>query len=549
MSLTDLTAKEIYYILKFIYNGTIDIYAKDCDRFQEIAARLSIAIHSLEDKLTFREPETPLICETTDSDVICLETNDNPEPEPEAVPEQMTSLYVVAQNKRRKIRHIPVLYPDILIKIFAYLPTTNLLTNVALVSKQFHQLTLDSNAHIRVTVRGSLCGQTEDLPIADLADSLKMFNQATDFLARATGMESLRLTNYNFDTISCDRLLLALSTHQHVAAVEMDENLYINGDCLQRLTQTNLFARITTLYIGLTTHSESVGALKSLADLGQLRRFRLKQKSHMKVDKKNNRTEVLLSTETIFRIVKTCPDLSELDTNIFLAVQDLEKIIKDKKDQWRVLMVRFFNRKPGPNQIIHLLTECQNLESVYFIDSSLNTIQPLSTLTKLTKLSLCITDDEMAYDQNAPTYLPKVTNLRIYICRGRGQIISRLPNQFPNLKILKINYNDGDFSLKTFREVLSRFCRLELVEAVISRSQDHDLDILTSDAVARLPRVMSLTFHYFQICWKQKFLLSVKNVVLDGSLINSRIQTTDIKEIEKAKKQFRKLKEVIVMSS
>jgi hypothetical protein len=145
---------ELQSLLEFIYKGELTVAVNDLKRFQQIAHQFSIELNIAADEIQD---------ESSGKQVGLLD-----------------------------------LQPELLFKILSFLPTSELLTNVAQVSKKFNNLTLNPGVHQHVSVDVSKIGSKKSTIYIVEGRINDKFSNAIEFLNWAAFTKSLSITYLPF---------------------------------------------------------------------------------------------------------------------------------------------------------------------------------------------------------------------------------------------------------------------------------------------------------------------------------------------------------------
>ena len=305
-----------------------------------------------------------------------------------------------------------------LLKILTYFSTSELLTTVAQVSKQFNQLTLDPSVHRHVSVDFSWRKYLArgNLILVERKFNTK-FKNAAEFLKWATFMKSLRITCKTFESANCREFLLAVSNQKNLESLEVADCLrgyihHFNG-----FAETRMLSKLKSLKLEITDMSSNQkyrqDFCKAIEQLRNLRRFSLYVWNHTNVSLPINWSD----------FSKASPDLEIFESNLYFEKEDLENFLEEKKDKLRILKLKNstrvldYNPPPCEESVIDKISNCHKLESL--------SIYP-ENITLLAKLSA----------------LPRLKTLRIRVPQDIPRDFRLPDNSFVQLESLTVNYGD-----------------------------------------------------------------------------------------------------------
>ena len=217
--ITDLSTCEVRSLLKCVYNGC-----------QNSAAKLQVILA----KAVFHTDSQPSMPQASLAQVVHLEDSQPSNSEPKKI-------------------HLFDLPNEILCHILSFLPTTEILTNVALVSTRFCDLAKDPSVHKVVRVRfqpiSVICAATNDpLVINFVKVKIPSPLSLLDFLKSATQMKELYVDlggNLFMETI--DLLLLFISRHSQLRILWVEGDFKLTEQTFDLLQNAYWWTNLTKL--------------------------------------------------------------------------------------------------------------------------------------------------------------------------------------------------------------------------------------------------------------------------------------------------------------
>ena len=159
--------------------------------------------------------------------------------------------------------------PEVLVNIFSFLPTTSLLQNIALVSKQFNNVTKLQSVH-------------KDVHFSSFASNIG------NFLKKATSMTKLELLKgggckRNKTRITAQQLVISIQSHDHLQALNFSNDFHASFLYFVPLSTSKWWANLTQFnmefeagrYKQLSVLPEFDSSLKELGSSGNLTHFGL----------------------------------------------------------------------------------------------------------------------------------------------------------------------------------------------------------------------------------------------------------------------------------
>ncbi len=430
--LSDVSNEEICSIVEYIYAGEITVNTNVSERFYDIARILSLKIAETSTEIQKSSPD---------------------------------------QKKEENVMSLPT---EILVKILSYVPTQDLLENVALVSKYFYQLTQSPTAHINVTLKDSVNRDraAKFLKSKTLIRQLKMI-RPLDFPIEAKHeprMSRERDTkvddsseesdddiraysnDHNNDDDGAGLIVLSIRNHPHLRVLEMDTT--ISYEAFKLLMKSKCWKNLTSIRF-------SIGCLGD--------------------------DDCIIETNDIF--YKGIDDLGSnvglkrysLDGEFFdydVGCLHIQKIIRRHKNTLEDLSISYFYE-----DIDQSFKHCHSLKSIqvlnYFDD-----FEVLPSLTNLTTLLLGEICSVYSYEPGTllANSLPRLTTLRIDTtdCENNQKpLLEAFADACPNLRILEFIDTHYRFAnwMPTFMKIIKSCSKLEKLKCVLSgKGENLDLD-------------------------------------------------------------------------
>jgi hypothetical protein len=134
--------------------------------------------------------------------------------------------------------------PEILIKILQYLPTHDLLKNVARISKQFYELTKCPEVHLNV----SLSETAQEAGALEFIKKAKHMTGLTLASVQTLKMRSSYLFNTDINIkkkgINVNKLLLAVCKHQHLRSILLGDTCIISASTFMDLSKSDWWQKL-----------------------------------------------------------------------------------------------------------------------------------------------------------------------------------------------------------------------------------------------------------------------------------------------------------------
>jgi hypothetical protein len=432
LAIPEVTKEQLSKILEFVYKGKVSVRSDERKAFLQSAKRFCIQGLPISD-----EDKTP---------------SGEEKPNIEAV--EREPLKKKTQTESACIESLP---DEVLVKILSYLPTRDLLQNVALVSKRFNALSEDCGAHIVVNL-----------------DNNVDVKSAVQFLERATLIEELQITSPTRNRIIrfkekpesflCYEIFLAIALHDYVRVINVANNsAFISMEDFVRLSQTKLFSSssLTKLVLPVklqdsakepTLETQIRAAVRSLKNAKNLRHLDLG------APLLGNFSDNLVAVEML-EVALACPMIHTIRPTNGFDRSDFQTLIEARKGTLKELNIYSFFFTPMLNP--DGLSECTKLQKLYFVPQDLNSIKTLTSLKYLSKLKLAI---PFTFGHAfAPNSLPQITSLYVTGMRDPN-CSSSLPNAFPNIRKLEISLGEfGPSELLVLREFIVRCPQLDII--------------------------------------------------------------------------------------
>jgi hypothetical protein len=308
-----------------------------------------------------------------------------------------------------KLGQLSLLPPEVLLKILQYVPTLDVLLNVARISKKFYDLSKDLSIHIRV--------------------SLPLRFPAIKFLESTSKIESLQIVTkenkYDFDP-SCYQLLRAIPSHAKLREVVI-VGTRVGVESLKYLIKTGIVSQLTKLVLSVRVVGSTLKqALRLLALGGKLKHLELTGVQS-------------LNSKFVANLATNCNNLNTLKTDCIMTDKDCFAILEAKKSRLK-----------------HLEVEVKRDVKSFFQMSS-------SSCFKL-KFALSVYSDVSHYHGLA---LPTVTSLVLNTAGQECQIYPTFAKACPNLKNLRLYSPSGLFDFRPIKDVIVKFEYLETLSLVI----------------------------------------------------------------------------------
>ena len=334
-------------------------------------------------------------------------------------------------------------FPDeLLVLIFSFVSTHDLLRNVATVCSRFERITRDPGAHVRVSIPFDIDmrGAAMFLLQMDKIESLEIFTPKDQIhLQSAQGLTNSSKSLGDKRFRRCDSLILSISNHPKVKSVIV-EGMRLTADTFAFLGTTSFFNNLEVLGICLdqsyghrrTAVDCTATGIRKLASVGKLTHLRLKGIEDLRPD-------------LIVDLARACPNLQMLETDAALKKDSVNAILKERFETMEYLK----GRKPlhlcgDDNRLV--LSRCTKMKSL--VDFGIPFFEGLFDKPDLKSLFITVTQRrEMELMQKAfrTGITSNVTSLNLYITKHEVEIYPFLSVGFPNLrKLLLYVHNSRD---------------------------------------------------------------------------------------------------------
>ena len=512
--------RDLLKVLEFVYCGEVVIFNKDKDRISEIAIALGVRgwphlalpanpDSSLGEFIT-RQPTEPVQvslqgpesepklnlngCSGTCSSSEATETRT------QELVQKRELLFEVEDRKvpKKKVRFLTDeassnhgladccsrteatgltldQFPDeLLVLIFSFVPTYDLLRNVAPVSRRFERLARDQSAHIRITLPFDLDMRGASLFLMQMKkiESLEIFTpkdqihlQSTQGLttsARAINDRRYRL---------CDSIILSISSHPNLKSVIV-EGMKLTADTFAYLGDSNFFKNLEVLSISLDQNYAhrraaidcSGAGIKHLADVGKLTHLRLKGIENVRPDH-------------LVDLAAACPNLQMLETDAALKKESINLILEKRCGTLKYLK----SLKPlhlcGDDNL-KILSQCTKMVSL--LDYGVPFYEGLIGKPDLKSLFITVTHrSELELMQKAikTSTFSNVTSLNLYTSRNEFDIYPFLSVGFPNLTKLFLYVHNIGGTPDVFTKAIVGLDKLTAFGIQAKVGGGHDFDI------------------------------------------------------------------------
>ncbi len=504
-------------VLEFMYRGEVSLKPDEVKDFIATARHLSIAgIPNADDD--DKEPEVQSISRR-------LRSSGKPGSKSEAHPicprfknSGNNSVSAGPSLKRRRTTEkcLEDLPKEILIRIFSYLPTIDLLRNVAPVCKRFLGLSNDRDAHLVVRLH---------------CDVKTM--EAVEFLKKATNIEQLHIGFPSFRSIQmktrkiqmqwhvdrkikfCDQLLLAVAGHPKVRVIHIvDECMSLTMMGFVNLSRTGLFESLIKFAVPIDTATrhqsdpkkgDLKAAILSFSTAKNLQHLDLGQKTYSRDDS---------IVPDLLSVGLTCKHLQQLAPTLQFTSADHRTLIQARQGSLQKLKLDDF-RSENPNTFFHDLADCSKLKTLEFIcnEAHLGILKNLTAVRKAKLFVDCrLSDDE--YDFSAdltPNCLSHLDSLNVE-CYEKIQHLNfllRLPAACPNLKTLHCRIYEisherlAEQITKALRQFLMTCLHLETVQIRVGNHRGEvNFSQILNAAGKHLANLGFLQLH--EDCWSNR---------------------------------------------
>jgi hypothetical protein len=354
IALPEVTKEDFSSIFEFVYKGQMVIREQDRQRLVEVAKKLEIEIEEIESEL---EPS----CSKKRKFDRCLkeEKEDPLNPTSDVGEEQKK---VACQT----LRELPT---EILMKIFIHMSTSDLLTNVARVSKRFYEIALDPRVHRVVSINMNWI-------ISPAIKFLEKSNHITELHAKRklfVGSGSRFLDEYRASTIDC--LLLAAGQHSTLRVINFSPNFYyVSMNALEKLEKFECWKNLRSISCKIKDENDF---------------YRPDQRKLIQAPPKLRHLGFNPEASLFSRFILHVPfkDLVSLKNLIITEVEKFNSIIDESRTTLKELEIQSVLETIP----FHRITECRQLTHLGIICKSFNSFEILKDLVSLKALKISMT--------------------------------------------------------------------------------------------------------------------------------------------------------------
>jgi len=373
---------------------------------------------------------------------------------------------------------------EVLINIFSYIPTQDLLINVAKTSKLFHCLTKDPEVHLRVELRYNVdqAAACQFLTSTTRIQELVISGEMGYKLALRSNMSTVsgNLLSVNF----CDDILTAVANHNNLRVVTINTGLKASTQCFNLLASTNFFKKLSNLYLSIDAkpndNFDMVAA--AISSAGKLRQLELK--GFDKVD-----------SSALRNIAVSCKNLEELSVDCLLLSSDVTAILTAHKNS----IQQFLSKNENPGQdVLDSQKQCKKL--MYLIRGS---SYPLSIYKNgFENIKRISYDGKRLSSENFldcnlnPGSLPCVETL--VISSEKKEIFLTLGKACPNLKKIIVSFIIEESNLEDFKELFSAKKKLKSVWLFAPKACQLNISDLwkNKDNASQFPELKLIGFNF-----------------------------------------------------
>ena len=349
---------------------------------------------------------------------------------------------------------------EILLKILSYVPTQDLLINVALVSRPLSSLTKDPDAHLSVSMPYNVQVDRAQEFIRSMPKivNLKIFTYTDEIYMKYISNDPTAHITAEQITF-CDDILMAIAQHSNLRSLSVS-GLKVTTQTFCRLTTTRLFQKLEKLNVQI--HEENPAfrgelerAIGIISAMGKLRHFSLKGIS-------------FLNPDVFVGLAKGCTDLHTiiLDANIpdnqFRAILDARQTtIKKFSLKYTILYEEETTSK---------ILECKNLVDLHGIHVPY--FAKLKDKTNMKVLGLNITSDvspSTIQESIAECNFENVHRLLLFV--DRNSSYPDITQAFPNLNQFIASFNNADIETEHIRKMLAPLTSLEVLCLIFTNSR------------------------------------------------------------------------------
>ena len=445
LAILELTKEQLSKILEFVYKGKISVRSDERKAFLQSAKRFCIQGLPISDKdKPISGKEKPISGE--DEPISGKEKSGKQKPNIEAVESEPPK-----KKKKTESAGIESVPDEVLVKILCYLPTCDLLQNVALVSKRFKALSEDCGAHIVVNLHNNIDVKS-----------------AVQFLKRATLIEELhiscptpnRIISFKEKPKSfvCCEIFLAIAFHDYVRVINVANNsAFILSENLVRLSQTKLFrsSLLTKLILPIKhRYNEPALATQIRAAVRSLKNAKNLRHLDFGDPYMGNFAYCDFFRADLLEVALACPRIHTIKPTSNFDRSQFQTLIEARKETLTELRISPNRFNPDG------LSKCTKLQKLDFV-LDFNSIKTLTSLKNLSELKMLF-DEGHAF---APNSLPQITSLSVTGMTNAPDCLISLANACPNLRKLEMFLRDDgvDSCLLALREFVVRCQQLEVI--------------------------------------------------------------------------------------
>lgn len=510
----EVNKDDLLKVLEFIYCGKVSIDSKDRGRISNLAHRLGVrgwpALSCTPDSsVETMYADQPM--EDGQDQADCLSSGESLQDKKDVNIQKREGLFEVEDRRWSPTKRVKIAdeessqtsiddistnwvtlddFPDeILIQILSYVPTYDLIRNVALVSKRFERLTKDPGAHTHVSIPYNVDLKGASMFLSQMVKiiGLEIFTPK-DQIHLQSGQGWTNQTSYGEKRFRrCDTLILSIANHPNVLFVIV-EGMKLTADTLAFLSTTTFFNKLEILCLWLDLSFGLRGASNDLAAAGIGHLAKIGKLSHLRLRGIEN-----VSPSAIIDLAKSCPNLRMLDTDANLKRENINSILNERSDSLEFLK----GRKPvhlcGPESL-QVLAKASKMKSLQ--DFGIPYFKRLLGKSDLESLFITVTQksemEQMVRDLKAGGS-SNVTALSLYTCKFELSIYPFLSAGFPNLTKLLLFVNNSQDYRDIFSKAIQGLDKLALfgIQLKTGSVLNFDFsDIFTEDSGKNLKMIL-----------------------------------------------------------
>jgi hypothetical protein len=445
LAILELTTEQLSKILEFVYKGKISVRSDERKAFLQNAKRFCIQGLPISDEdKPISGKEKPISGE--DEPISGKEKSGKQKPNIKALESEPPK-----KKKKAESAGIENLPDEVLVKILCYLPTCDILQNVALVSKRFKALSEDCGAHIVVNLHNNIDVKS-----------------AVQFLERATLIEELHIScptpnriirfKEKPESFVCCEIFLAIALHDYVRVINVANNsAFILSENLVRLSQTKLFrSSLLTKLILPIKHRSREPTLETQIRAAVLSLKNAKNLRHLDFGDPylGNFAYFVFIRAELLEVALACPMIHTFKPTYGFDRSDFQTLIEARKETLTELKINHYQLP------FNVLSECTKLQKLYCFPQ-FNSTKVLTSLKNLSELEMEIWSGPAF----APNSLPQIKSLSVTGMSNVPDRLISLANACPNLRKLEIFLNDDGVRscLLALREFVVRCQQLEVI--------------------------------------------------------------------------------------